>query len=157
MQAQEQFVPPAVYTPPTQQITIPPIQEQKKIDTFETPVEFRVKPENASAPQGYRTTIMMVVSGNYFRDNLWNFPIIIDTNRVSPRGQMSNQSVTLSSKISSLSEMAKVLVHELAHMIDIYALRQKNFIPDPSKEFYAISWTEPTVVRSNISGSSFVS
>lgn len=42
-------------------------------------------------------------------------------------------------------------------MIDIYYLRQKGKNPDPSKDFYALSWSEPTVIRSGISASSFVS
>lgn len=54
-----------------------------------------------------------VLTGAYFRDVLWKFPLKIDINRVSPRGQMSNESVTLSGRIKSTSEMAKVLVHEL--------------------------------------------
>jgi len=66
-----------------------------------------------------------VLAGTYFRDVLWSFPLIIDLSRVSPRGQMSNESVTLSGRMKSTSEMAKVLVHELAHMVDIYFLKQR--------------------------------
>jgi hypothetical protein len=147
-QIQEQIAPVNI---PIKKDVAPPTK------TFQTPVELRTKPENYVATSSYKNTISTVLSGNYFRDNLWNFPVIIDSNRVSPRGQMSNESITLSSKISSLSEMAKVLVHELAHMIDIYSLKQKNFTPDPSKEFYALSWSEPTVMKSGISSAAFVS
>lgn len=93
----------------------------------------------------------------YFRDVLWDFPMIVDTNRTSPRGQMSNESVTLSGRIKSVSEMAKVLVHELGHMVDIYLLHSTLTKADPSKTFYTISWTEPTVIRSGMTASSFVS
>lgn len=146
--AQEQVSPPVI---PQNTSTTPPVKE-----VFETPVELRVKPEKYTAPSGYHATILAVVGGLYFRDTLWGFPVIIDGDRVSPRGQMSNESVTLSPKMP-LSEMAKVLVHELGHMIDIYALKQKNFTPDPSKSFYAISWTEPTVIKSGLTSTSFVS
>lgn len=88
---------------------------------------------------------------------LWGFPLTVDLNRISPRGQMSNESVTLSGRIKSTSEMAKVLVHELAHMVDIYFLRQRGKTPDPSKDFYTISWSEPTVIRSGIGAKSFAS
>ncbi len=70
---------------------------------------------------------------------------------------MSNESVTLSGKILSLSELAKVLVHELGHMVDIYALKQQGFSTDPSQMFYTICWSEPTVLRSGLSSAAFVS
>jgi hypothetical protein len=53
--------------------------------------------------------------------------------------------------------MAKVLVHELGHMVDIYFLRKKGKIPDPSSDFYALSWSESTVMRPGISARSFAS
>lgn len=67
----------------------------------------------------------MVLVGTYFREKLWDFPLTVDMERLSPRGQMSNESVTMSGRIKSLSEMSKVLVHELGHMIDIYLLRKR--------------------------------
>lgn len=70
---------------------------------------------------------------------------------------MSNESVTLSGKMTSLSEMAKVLVHELGHMVDIYVLRQRSLSADPSKLFYAISWSEPTVIKTGVPTTSFIS
>lgn len=38
---------------------------------------------------------------------------------------MKDESVTLSGRIKTLPEMAKVLVHELGHMVDIYLLTKK--------------------------------
>ncbi len=108
-------------------------------------------------PPAYVSTIDTVLVGTYFRDTLWSFPLTVDVHRMSPRGQMSNESVTLSGRIKSSSEMAKVLVHELGHMIDIYLLRKNADTSDPSKIFYAISWKEPTVLHSGMSSHSFVS
>lgn len=136
-------------------IEIPPVKEEK--DIFQTPVELQIVPDNFTPPRGYTDTVNTVVEGKYFRDTLWTFPIVVDGDRVSPRGQMSNESVTLSGKIASLSEMAKVLVHELGHMVDIYVLRQRSLSADPSKIFYAFSWSEPTVIKTGISTTSFVS
>jgi len=127
------------------------------VQNFQSPVQLEIIPASASMPQGYPTTIGAVLAGQYFRDTLWQFPLKIDTNRVSPRGQMSNESVTLSGRIKTNSEMAKVLVHELGHMIDIYFLKQRGRTADPSKKFYAISWSEPTVIRAGTSAKSFVS
>lgn len=42
-------------------------------------------------------------------------------------------------------------------MVDIYYLRSRGTKADPSKTFYTISWTEPTVLRSGMNASSFVS
>ena len=127
-----------------------PVVPEQTVEKFQTPVEIRTAPESAGMPQGYSTTIDTVLAGTYFRDVLWNFPLIVDINRTSPRGQMSNESITLSGRIKSLSEMAKVLVHELGHMVDIYYLRSRGTKADPSKAFYTISWTEPTVLRSGM-------
>lgn len=135
-----------------------PISSEPSIpEVFQTPVQISVKPSKSDIPRGYLPAMNTVLTGVYFRDVLWNFPLIIDNNRVSPRGQMSNQSVTLSGRMKSVPEMAKVLIHELAHMVDIYLLKQRGRNPDPSKEFYAISWSEPTVLRSGMTAKSFAS
>ena len=70
---------------------------------------------------------------------------------------MYNETVTLSATMTSITEASKVLVHELGHMIDIYYLKSRSGHSDPSSLFYDISWTEPTVMRSDMSGSSFIS
>ena len=70
---------------------------------------------------------------------------------------MSDETVILSGKMKSVSEMAKVLVHELGHMVDIYLLRRNGITSDPSHIFYRISWSEPTVLKSGIASSAFVS
>lgn len=58
------------------------LPEEKKITS---PVEISVTPEKETAPKGYQDTIWTVVTGKYFRDTLWKFPIIIDTTRIEPR------------------------------------------------------------------------
>jgi len=137
--------------------SLPIISSKEDTQVFQSPVRIRVSPENSGMPQWYSGTIDTVLRGTYFRDVLWSFPLIVDINRASPRGQMSNESITLSGRIKTLSEMSKVLVHELGHMVDIYYLRSRGTQSDPSKIFYTISWTEPTVLRSGITSNSFVS
>lgn len=126
-------------------------------EIFTTPVDIQINPKNAAAPAGYTSMIHTVTEWPYFRDTLWNFPIIIDTKRVSPRGQVYNETVTLSATMTSLTEASKVLVHELGHMIDIYFLKSRSGHADPSSLFYDISWTEPTVMRSDMTSTSFIS
>jgi hypothetical protein len=133
------------------------VSEPSVPEIFQTPVQISVKPLKSTLPRLYSPTIDTVLSGTYFRDVLWDFPLVIDNDRVSPRGQMSNHSITLSGRMKSSPEIAKVLVHELAHMVDIYLLKQRGRSPDPSKEFYAISWSEPTVLLPGMTAKSFAS
>jgi len=49
--------------------------------------------------------------------------------------------------MKSLPEVSKVLVHEIGHMIDIYALKKTLQKSDPSQDFYEISWQDPTTIR----------
>ncbi len=79
-------------SPPEKNITIEQEKENvvstkkektKKIPT--SPVQISITPEENSEPKGYKETILTVVTGKYFRDTLWKFPIIIDTERVEPR------------------------------------------------------------------------
>lgn len=122
-----------------------------------SPIVISTIPKQASSPKGYTETISSVVTGKYFRDALWKFPIIIDTERLEPRGQMYNESITLSSNMASLPEVSKVLVHEIGHMIDIYALKGSSWKTDPSEEFYKISWENTSTIRAWVSQSSFIS
>lgn len=139
-------------------ITQSPILYETAVpEIFQTPVQISVKPAKSAMPQGYPFTMNMVLTGTYFRDVLWKFPLIVDNDRISPRGQMTNESVILSGRMKSMPEMAKVLVHELGHMVDIYFLRQRGRNSDPSREYYAISWSEPTVILPGVTAKSFVS
>ena len=112
-----------------------------------SPVKIQYKPKDNIPSEGYLSTIQTVLAGKYFSQILWDFPLIIDSDRVSPRGQMTNMSIILSGRIKNLSEMAKVLVHELGHIVDIYILKSRSGSADPSQIYYAISWQEPTVLR----------
>ena len=126
-------------------------------EVFTSPVNIQITPKNTAAPAGYTSMIRTVTEWPYFRDTLWDFPVIIDTKRLSPRGQVYNETVTLSATMTSITEASKVLVHELGHMIDIYFLKSRSGHADPSYIFYDISWTEPTVMRSDMSWTSFIS
>jgi arginine/ornithine N-succinyltransferase beta subunit len=60
---------------------------------------------------------------------------------------MYNESITLGTGMTSLPEVSKVLVHEIAHMIDIYALKKTLRKSDPSEEFYRVSWKDPATMK----------
>lgn len=55
---------------------------------------------------------------------------------------MKDESVILSSQIQSYDELVKVLVHELAHVYDIYFLKGSITKKDPSYDYYEISWQD---------------
>ncbi len=146
----------ATQTPPT--LTPQTVRSEKKNkNTIKSPVEVSVSPEEDTPPTGYNSTIQTVINGRYFQDALWKFPIIIDMERVEPRGQMYNESITLGSGMTNLPEVSKVLVHEIGHMIDIYTFRKGIRKADLSDDFYAISWKDATTIKAGISQTSFVS
>jgi len=60
---------------------------------------------------------------------------------------MYNESISLGSGMKSLPEVSKVLVHEIGHMIDIYALKKSLRKSDPSQDFYQISWKDSTTIQ----------
>jgi hypothetical protein len=136
------------------------VAQDSKSDAFShilTPVNISVLPKKSTMPRGYMWTITKVLQWLYFRDVLWSFPLIVDRDRVSPRGQVTNETLTLSGRIKTLPEVAKVLVHELGHMVDIYLIRGSAFRLDSSKLYYAISWSEPTVMMAGQDAEDFVS
>lgn len=103
-------------------VSIPNEEKQVQEVPFASPVEVQVKPKTSPMPTGYNSAMYSILEGVFFKEVLWKFPLIVDINRTSPRGQMANKSITLSGKIRSFNEVAKVLVHELGHMVDIYFL-----------------------------------
>lgn len=76
----EKSQPPVIKTEPKKSEKKPPQEKQ-----VTSPIEISVTPKKETAPQGYQETIWTVITGKYFRDALWKFPIIIDTKRVEPR------------------------------------------------------------------------
>lgn len=52
---------------------------------FATPVAVTHIPGDISMPEKFGETIDEVLTGTYFRDVLWNFPLTVDIYRLSPR------------------------------------------------------------------------
>jgi len=65
--------------------TSPSITSPLKKKDVISPIEIVINPKKETPPKGYKETIQSVVTGKYFRDALWVFPIIIDMERVEPR------------------------------------------------------------------------
>lgn len=93
----------------------------------------------------------------------WDFSysslrIFIDAYLYEPRGRMKGSAITLSNKVLKDGEFAKLFVHEFAHFLDVSILTSRSRrIPDPSLDFYRISWQSPTVKYPSENLSAFVS
>lgn len=83
--------------------------------------------------------------------------IVLDTSLVEPRGQMKGRLIRISPHVQRDAEFLKLLVHEVAHYIDIYTFIVSKQSSDPSTAFYKISWENAKTKRAWESISSFVS
>lgn len=63
----------------------------------------------------------------------------------------------MSAHIGSLDELAKVFVHEIAHIIDIYALKRSGVKADPSTVYYDVSWEDVDTQKTGSRAQDFVS
>lgn len=104
-----------------------------------------------------KNILSSVIHSQSFNFSYQALSIFIDTLLVEPRGKMQGNLITLSSRVSRDSEFLKLFVHELGHFIDVYVLRSAQDSPDPSREFYDISWKTATVKKTTETLSSFVS
>lgn len=83
--------------------------------------------------------------------------IILDTKLIEPRWQMTGRSIRLSPSVVKESEFVQLLVHEIAHYIDIYSLISLGNTTDPSSHFYDISWEWSKTKKSNETIANFIS
>lgn len=83
--------------------------------------------------------------------------IILDTKLIEPRWQMTGRSIRLSPNVVKESEFVQLLVHEIAHYIDIYSLIALGKNPDPSSHFYEISWEGSRTKKPNETITNFIS
>lgn len=83
--------------------------------------------------------------------------IFLDANQKEPRGQLRGKEMKLSAQVTNDTEFIKLFTHELAHVVDIYFLRATQNFPDPSKDFYKISWQSMKTKHAGTSLSDFVS
>lgn len=83
--------------------------------------------------------------------------IILDGQLFEPRGQMKGRLIRLSPHVPKESEFLKLLVHEVAHYIDIYRIISFGNQKDPSSDFYDISWSAKTTKKPGETLMSFIS
>jgi hypothetical protein len=83
--------------------------------------------------------------------------IVLDSGLIEPRGQMKWRIIRLSPQVRADSEFLQLLVHEVAHYIDIYSFISSGNRRDVSTQFYRISWDAPKTKKSGETLSSFIS
>ena len=105
----------------------------------------------------YKQILLDVLLSRFFQEILWRFDVVIDHDRIQPRGQMKNHSIIMAANIRSFDELAKVLVHELGHIVDIYYLQRSGITRDLSHTYYEISWEDVDTQKSGASSSDFIS
>lgn len=122
-----------------------PIQEVQTLSIEQTEAWYPNiihRPDEDQSMLEYENNIIDTFLLSFFQSVLWKIDVFIDHERIHPRGQMKSESIILSSKIQSYDELVKVLVHELAHIYDIYFLKSGLTQKDPSHDFYAINWQD---------------
>ena len=96
------------------------------------------------------------INSSLFEPKIIPLNLVIDGERKDPRGQVVGNKLILSSSVTDDSEMMKVLVHELGHIVDIFYLK-KGVLGDPSDIFYSIAWQDFNVKKKNMKIADFVS
>lgn len=72
--------------------------------------------------------------------------ISIDHQLIEPRARIKGRHIMLSSHIVRDTEFLKLFVHEFAHFVDIFILKN-IWGKDISHEFYKMSWQDPKTKR----------
>lgn len=97
-----------------------------------------------------------IIHSSYFQSKVTPLDLVLDAERVEPRGQVVGNKLILSTAISNDSEQLKVFVHELGHIVDIFYLKKWIFA-DPSDIFYNIAWESFNTKKKGQKISDFVS
>lgn len=82
--------------------------------------------------------------------------VAVDYGRTEPRGTYADGTVTVAA-LDGLSEMIKVLTHEIGHRADMVALVSGTGGKDPSDDFYAFSWQDVRTKKKGSRAADFVS
>ncbi len=116
-----------------------------------------LRPTDARVARSFQEAIETTLSSRRFSERAKDVMIILDADRDEPRGQATGRTVTLALSMDDIDEFSKVLVHEIGHVVDIRYFTKNVFGFDRSRDFYAISWTDAMVKRSEAELSDFPS
>ena len=119
----------------------------------------RFNPESITVNEALLSEIRAHAQSSEFRDAISGITVEFDATRTDPRGQVSGNTLILSTHIASDTEAMKVFVHELGHVVDILHLHQKSGVlgGTASDAFYATSWLDYKTKRPEAKITDFVS
>lgn len=110
---------------------------------------FDFYPKNITIRKEELQLIKKIVLSDYLQEKTTPLEVVLDYDTKEPRGRLSNYKLSLAlNSIKNNWELAKVLVHELWHVVDIYYLDKLGDY-DLSDNFYEISWLDSDKKKSN--------
>ena len=121
----------------------PPIVEAKEIyqaPSLSQKYTFDIEVSDIQKAEAMQATFLRILESRAYEPFLNPITVEITDQRTEPRGRMTEGRASLVVTIPSESEIMKVFVHELAHVIDLEHLVSGTFSADPSEKFYNISW-----------------
>lgn len=129
----------------------------KRVNPSRPALSLAFNPDYIHLDDTVLTMLKTNIDSSYFKPKVTPLNLEINGSRKDPRGQVLGNKLILSSAITNDSEMLKVLVHELGHVIDIFYLKKGTFSSDPSFDFYAISWDAYNIKKKGMKLTDFVS
>lgn len=129
----------------------------KQPDSIDKYLLLAFRPDKVEINRKVLVYIRTHVESPFFKSRITPLSVLIDGNRTEPRGQLSGNTLILASNIPPDFESLKVLVHEIAHVIDIHALIPGTFSKDPSRRFYTLSWESRSIKKKGAKLVDFVS
>lgn len=119
-------------------------------------IMFAFRPDAVKVDETLVNLLRANLNARAFREKVTPISVIVDSERVQPRGQLAGNELIIATSIEGESEKIKVFVHELGHVVDIHYLKPGVF-GDVSDEFYAISWDSYKVKKKGAKLADFVS
>lgn len=97
---------------------------RKNIPKKKDPLTIAFNPDHVKIDGNILDHLKEVIHSPYFQPKVTPLNLVLDAERIEPRGQVTGNKLILSTAISDDSEQLKVFVHELGHIIDIFYLKK---------------------------------
>lgn len=117
---------------------------------------FAFRPDTVKIDEKLVELLRGNLNARAFHEKVTPISVIVDSERVQPRGQLAGNDLIIATSIEGDSEKIKVFVHELGHVVDIHYLKPGVF-GDVSEDFYSISWDSYKVKKKGVKLADFVS
>jgi hypothetical protein len=117
---------------------------------------FAFRPDAVKVDEKLVDLLRANLNARAFREKVTPISIIVDSERLQPRGQLAGNELIIATSIEGEAEKIKVFVHELGHVVDIHYLKP-GALGDVSDDFYSISWDSYKVKKKGVKLADFVS